>query len=520
MVGGSFARNKELWIIFGLTLVVGILSVSRDSLWIDEAQSAFPAVQENLAGWWASIIKGHGSEVQMPGYLLLLWIWEKAFGASEYALRSLNMIFLLLAQIAWLTCHALCRSRRLLAAATLTVPMVWAYMNEARPYMMIFAGACLTVSGLLDLSLPDGFQTEAWAPWRYFAGVTLMVGASGLTLPWVALSLVAAWLLSRRKDNDCRWIFPLLLTTSVTLLAVSYNLWAVMIGAQASGVASTSLASLAFASLEISGLSGLGPGRVELRASGTTALAAHLPELLTAAAIVIPSLLISTREALRSLPKRAVLVVGSLSVCSSLGVVLVGVVGGFRVVGRHLMFLVPIVCLMLAVGLARLRSRNRLSAYVLGSGLLAMWIASSLYLRFEARHAHDDYKHAAAVARTAEEEGQVVWWSADAEAALYYGVSLDADEGSSAISVISPRKQVLQTLPPPDIVVLSKPDIYDSRGAIRSYIRTRKMILLARLQAFEIYRSQDPQASYGKLFPGVAARTTPAGRVGFHRGDR
>jgi hypothetical protein len=51
-----------------------------------------------------------------------------------------------------------------------------------------------------------------------------------------------------------------------------------------------------------------------------------------------------------------------------------------------------------------------------------------------------------------------------------------------------PAEQVAD-LAPPDVVFLSKSDIYDPEGAIAAYLDSNEYVLDARLKAFQIWRA-------------------------------
>ena len=86
-------RTATLLPFLGIALLVGFLAIRSDSFWIDEANSAVKATQPDFGSFAAKMKADRGSDLQMPGYMLALWSWEKVFGCSEMALRSLNILF-------------------------------------------------------------------------------------------------------------------------------------------------------------------------------------------------------------------------------------------------------------------------------------------------------------------------------------------------------------------------------------------------------------------------------------------
>ena len=94
-------------------------------------------------------------------------------------------------------------------------------------------------------------------------------------------------------------------------------------------------------------------------------------------------------------------------------------------------------------------------------------LGSCLTVRFAHRHEKDDYRSAAAVAKSAAASGQHVWWNAESLAADYYHVA-----GDDHVSVIlNPRKGSLRNRPAPDLVIVSKPETYDPHGGMAEYLR-------------------------------------------------
>src|SRR5438046_2892386 len=132
---------------------VCVLAISNQSLWIDEASAAYKAQQPALRGWWEEMVTQKGSDLQMPLYMIWLWLCEKIFGSSEVALRAINLIWFLPA-IA-VVARSLSRERALQFAAVLATafsPFTWYYLNEARPYVMQMSASLVLVSTLIHWS--------------------------------------------------------------------------------------------------------------------------------------------------------------------------------------------------------------------------------------------------------------------------------------------------------------------------------------------------------------------------------
>ena len=100
---------------------------------------------------------------------------------------------------------------------------------------------------------------------------------------------------------------------------------------------------------------------------------------------------------------------------------------------------------------------------------LVLGLASAASIRFATRHAKDDYRSAAAVARAALSVGDKVWWNADKFGALLYQVHF-AESCNGAAMLFNPQHGFADRAPAPSVVIASKPDIYDAHGALAEYL--------------------------------------------------
>jgi len=114
-------------------------------------------------------------------------------------------------------------------------------------------------------------------------------------------------------------------------------------------------------------------------------------------------------------------------------------------------------------------------------GTLAVVLVSALEIRFGPHFRRDDYRSAAAVARTALDAGEKVWWLADVSTGRYYHVPF----GSPQLTVTPDLSGPVTT---PDLVIFSKPDIYDSSDAVRHYLTANGFTVTQIQPAFEILK--------------------------------
>lgn len=132
--------NKEIrdtWLILGLILLFGVLSISSYSLWMDEGLRVETAVESTENGYFE--LCWHNLHV---GLVHLMYLWSFLFGKTEFAIRTLNLPFLLIG--AWYMMAMLKQYRVSLWWVMLYAvhPLTVYYMNDAGPYIGGIACAC------------------------------------------------------------------------------------------------------------------------------------------------------------------------------------------------------------------------------------------------------------------------------------------------------------------------------------------------------------------------------------------
>lgn len=475
------ANRLTLWLVFAGSCAIGLLACSADSLWIDEAWMALLASEPTPEGWWRAMWEASGSTLQMPFYSVYLWLWEKMAGHSEWALRAANIPFFILGQ--WALFRSLRHQKRVAVFTVLVAgvsPFLWGYLAEARPYAMQYGGACLAVAGLIQLSARRPLKTRDLM--LFCAGLILLCGSSALAFPWAGMAaLTALWL--NYKDPSLMRVRALhaVLLTGVGLLLLAifiYDLWAARNGAKPSSVGKTSSLNLLFVGYELLGFLGLGPGRLEIRESQSlSVLMPYLGSLsLLVAALALA--LFHVRRVEKSLWMSFLL----YSVAPLIFVTLLALIAPFRLLGRHITPLAPVLFVILgfaAAAPAKWRGNH---------WFVAVWLASALILRTHSRHHRDDYRDAASAAKTALAKNENVWWSADRSAAAYYGVPLGPGVFGGAKLVTGVPRAGLAEMLAPDLVITSKPDIYDPADNLESFLREHSFTPIQALPAFKIWR--------------------------------
>jgi uncharacterized membrane protein len=507
-----------------LQVLVMLVAISGESFWIDEFWSAHFAGLPTFGDWVDLVSIPSGS--QTPLHFLHMFLWGRVFELSEWALRMANLPLFVLGQVCLYL--ALRPYPRAFSALLLTIsalhPVVWQYADEARQYMLMYTGSEMILAYLLHLH----GQREAWGRGRqtvspgftavFIAGGLLLFGASLLGAFWVlSAGLYTAYLHHRHYDwryltrgiTGAGLLFFLVCTAGLS----AYYLQSILQGAGGSRLATTTPASLAFAGYELLGLSGLGPGRNDLRDDGIRALKPYASVLAVAAGLLLAAAALGLRSARQRFGGWHWAVVVALVVFPVAVVVLSGFLMHWRVVGRHLLGTLPVVNLVLALGLYSLWAVPGRAAKLrraLAVSVVLVLAVSALSLRFAERHRKDDYHSAADLAKAALAQGERVWWAADFVGAVFYRVpgsfdymgELTGDHrppacqdlpGAQAVANLPP--DCLAGLSPPDLVLLTKPETFDRTGAIAAVLATGGYTLVQALPAFEVWRLPPSQTA-------------------------
>jgi hypothetical protein len=522
---------RSRWLALGATALAGVLAISDQSYWIDEANAAYKAIQPTPAAWRTQMVALSGSDLQMPLYMFWIWIWEKGVGMGEWGMRLSGLPWFVLGTMvfAW-------RSRWNLLAVLLS-PFAWYCLDELRPYAMqlgtsllIWGAAARLLESFASRPCPDsvgrrcpgaqpadsesqpedppkpeqpsGLQREGTGDNRlWFAALGLgLIGLSGSSLigmVWTGFALVGLAALWWPWRGRLRPLWPLAAVGLILLGALGvYYLWTLGQGARASAAFRTNLFSLAFVGYELLGFSGLGPGRQELRVAGVGGLRPFLPWLAVYGAVLVPLLLRGFWTGARASKRRVWLTVLVATLAGCAFVVTMGFAFHFRLLGRHFTPVAPLLFWVIARGIEDLWSRpGRTVGRLLVVAFVVASLASAASLRWAPRHAKDDYRKAAEWARRAMVEERTVWWNADAAAARLYGLNVSAvnqhPNNGQVLALMNPAREQLDQLPPPDLVLYSKPDIYDPQGVLREYLERHQFVPVVHLQAFVGYGPMD-----------------------------
>jgi hypothetical protein len=477
-----------------LACAVACLAISSQSFWIDEAQTAFKAIPATLHGWWFALYGEHISNVQLPLYMLYIWGWARFFGVSEIALRAANAPWFFLGLFGIL--HFLRRRPGLRSAVLLLYclhPFVWCYLDEARPYIMQLSGALLVYgAAFAAFDEPDEPLSACWW-WLFAGGLTILCGAGILGVPWgVAITLLLSRQPGFRRSMLRSGRPALLLFVPLLVFLALYFGWTLTEDFSA-GYRPMNVASVISVFYDQLGFIGLGPGRSALRptsVTGTSAvpLATLRPYIAPIALLGLPlgwGFILAARRRFGLSRSRfnSILLLAVSPLCL---IFFVGFVRHVRLLGRHLTPLFPFILMAEGWTILLLWRSGRFPGRAAAVLIVIALTLSSVEVRFAFRHSKDDYRSAAAAAVQALAQGESVWWAADPVSADYY--HLPTNYNATPGSALSVSGLPARFAAPPDLIFLSKPDIYDPAGNLSQFIAARHYHPVAAYQDFTVWR--------------------------------
>jgi hypothetical protein len=493
--------NGLSWVILALALVC--LMPSNESLWIDEGFTIPYAQEQGLRGFFHRLTHDRLSEPLMPLGMFSSWAGARVFGQTELGLRLVSALWAGVAIIVfwrigvkiglpWLPALMACH------------PFLWYYAGEARPYAMVIAMSAGVLYGFVHLLNSD--RTPALGLPLLLLFGTLLCATHALSVAsFAAVFSVTGVVLLRRRWKPATSDLVAVISSAVLLGALgAYYVSSLSRGVQTTwdGPWMVGARGIAFSTYEILGLSGMGPGRHELRqlalAGGLGGAAEGLIRPSTAGVILLCLLyVLALANLLRPMLRgNADLIrIGRLVALVALGSAIfahgVSFVVGYPFWGRHIAAILPWVVFVTAVATTLRQHPVRRSPGWLCLAIGALLLASGLQIRFHPRHARDDYRSAAHLARALAQEGSSVWWSAAGNCARYYGVPFCTDgdpPGEPCVtSITNMTTDELDGLSQPRYIIASKPDIHDMTGALREYLGNHDVTQRESFTAFKVF---------------------------------
>ncbi len=490
--------------VLAASLMVGAFAISNQSYWIDEATSLIVATARDPAEAWKYAQAVSGSTIQMPLYHVYLYAWHKLFGSGEWAMRASNLPWFVLGQLAFLL---LLRHRPKLALLSCVLaavsPTIWTYLDETRPYAMQYAAACWLVAGLVRSSFAQTPPPVRGSAVALAIALVVLFASSPLGAVWAGGFLAAfLWLWFSGSPAERNEFAAgssglrsgLIFAAGALVVAAYYFLtWpAAGEGYHRGGMA---LASIPYIAYDFLGFAGYGPGKLQLRGSALGQMVRSIPALLPLALVLVALAVAFLRFPAAKHPGRRSTIAWLLALAlPSLVITAAFFLASYRALPRHFIPALPSVIVALsAVLLLALRSKSILwrAAAVL---LPLLWLGSSLNLRWQQRHAKDDYRTAAAIAAQSLADNKEVWWAADAAAAYVYLTPVALEEvPGRAWAMQAPSWDAIRFKFPPRVIVISKPDIYDPQGAVARYAAENRFVPALQLQAFTIFTREGDQ---------------------------
>lgn len=482
----------KLWILVG-SFVALFFAISGESLWIDEANTAWKATQPDLKSWWRELVAESGSDLQMPLYMFYIWCFAKIYGASEFALRLANLPWLFLGLIVWLKAFSRQKNLRVgMAVATSSSAFVWYYLNEARPYAMQLGASFLIFGSLVRLFSAPPLSRTVQSQWSIAlaVGIIFLSGSSMLGIIWVGAALLGAAVVGgkERTFKLLRESWFLWLMTLLVLLGLgAFFVWTLKSGARASGVASTGIKNVVFVFYELLGFAGLGPGRLEIRESGLSVFRRFTPVLLVYGISAV-ALLGAAWKVRDKIASRKIFFWPTILLSAAAGFLfIVGYATHFRVLARHFTPLAAAILFLLGLGLTSGWLHLGLKGRTLAGIFVGLSLVSCWSLRFASRHQKDDYRAAAALANVEMAGGKSVCWNADRAGAHYYRVPISKEPLPGKAWVLMNPSEDAFSLTLPDVVIASKPDVYDARYTLRKYLETKNYLRRTNFPAFTVW---------------------------------
>jgi uncharacterized membrane protein len=497
-----------LWLV--IPIVLGF-AITRQSLWMDEGFTVWFASHRSIASFFSALLGSRGElgDPQMVFYLLYMWGWVKAWGASELTLRAANIPFaiLLIGTVAW-------ASRRLFQRPNIWAlfclsPFVWFYLNEARPYVAVMAFAAVAVVAELAYLLHPA-EYRMLAPWCCLMALLLAWGSHILGVFLIPALVILAVVMTRnqpglRRDFWRDWSLASLSLMPAFLALGAFFLWASRTGVNMKH-AEPGITNLAFVFYEFAGFAGLGPPRTDLREHPHLTILADYWMWLLIGVVAIFAVGCWLMRSRMDRVSRAL----AISLLAGLSLALIiSKIAHFQILGRHVAVFFPMF-LMLFLSWIRPSTekahsdRTRYLGAVALTALAIAWGISDLRLILLPQYEKESYRAASSISvARAEQSGAEILWAADTHTAYYYGLFVAEPHAPSAEHNLTwpVRRQAINVgnwtaeeaadfvdrRSTPLILVLSRPDLYDESGGWRTLIEKQRPAVVGQMTEFQIY---------------------------------
>jgi hypothetical protein len=420
---------KLLWAV-ALALVLSA-TINSESLWTDEAFSAFIASHSSLTTTWATLRHGDSSDLQMVLYYLYLHVWSVVFGESEVALRSANIPFIVLYSgvLVWAS-DRLFHSRWVWAIAALA-PLAVGFASDTRPYFDVIAVSLACATMLLVYLQSPSVRERKILPWLVI--VAMMLGALFhmlMLLSGPPLLVVAGVFYIKDRDTlqwkDWKW--PLMVLSPLGVVLMAYFAWTFGRGV-AYDYAKPDILSMGSVVFRFVGLSGFAPNRHYDNPFRPYLFAMALSAGVFCAAI--GALAVMRLRSDLNICFRAL----SLALLVGLAeMVVLSFVLHQQLEFRHLSSLLPLLLLLImAGGYPAAPARWNLIAIAATVAIGVVWLVSDFRLLTSPEYQREDFKAAVRQCLKLQQNAVQDGWNAaivvaaDPIAPGYYGLSMDGE---------------------------------------------------------------------------------------------
>ncbi len=378
-------KSKYGWgiILFVLVILIGCLSISSHSLWMDEGlRIGYSNVDvENgyfLRSWQSLHV----------GLVHYMYAWGQLIGTTEVVYRAMNLPFFLVSavyMVRMLRCMSMSAWWVLLFVAH---PMTVYYMNDAGPYIALLGCACA-------VSYHCFFASDLNSAWNTAAVLAWLLLGFAMHFTFGFIGFLYLYSLAYRLWQGRRWGILLKdVAVAVPYAPVfAYILWMYLtymptgagLGMDTPGIFNIGTCGYCFM-----GLSGLGVPRNDMKDGGISAFTPLMLTMVAACCVALLTLIcLNVRCAWAQLKSPVFAASAVVAVVFFAG----ALVKDFQFWERHIIFLFPAFFLLMVLVLHhawqnRLCVLNRIAIVV----LVSLVLTSSARLRWLEPYRKDDYK--------------------------------------------------------------------------------------------------------------------------------
>ncbi len=183
-------KHFGLLVIIGGYLLATLINLNSASIWFDEAFSRHIIRFDFAKIWYFTSV-----DVHPPLYYFLLKIWTSVFGASDFAIRSMSVMFGALAIAALYFLLKRLFNKKIAFFATLAAafsPLFIRYSQEARMYMLVAFLAILAIRAFYEAFVASDIKKQKQTLWCRAYIAIICVGM--WTQYLFALTVLGLWI--------------------------------------------------------------------------------------------------------------------------------------------------------------------------------------------------------------------------------------------------------------------------------------------------------------------------------------